>query len=350
MATIVQVNDSLINRNRPFRTMVFFLSPVLLVTLGGLLFGALALIFLGKGPFFAIGSVIGAVAGFIAFLASKHLFVVENDTTGLLVTLDQLKSLFGMKNVNVVYGPGTHFSYPWEVRFAKNNIPVTEAAEEFNITAICADGTLTGPVSFRLRPDFTNPINYLSGVGAVAGDFKDLIVSFITEWLATKTTKEALEGKAELNKALHDKFVGNDRTPFEERFGILVSDVTVGALLMSDDAQKTRTAINEARVIAEGTAILLGYETAELMKQALSAKVITQADVDHARREFRIISGNMDNAEVKRFEVDIAGLSPEIASAVTAFLSNPATRSIMSNMQGSNKQAGNKQPRKGAPK
>ena len=338
MATNVQAEDRVIARDRTSRVVVFFGTPFVTTIVGALLTGSLIETFLGEGPFFSIGAVIGAVAGFVGFLSIKHLFFVQNDTTGLLVTLDRLRSLLGLPDVNVVYGPGTFISFPWEKRIAENNIPIKETSEEFTFPVICTDGTLTVSASFRLRPDFENPINYLSGVGAVAGDMKDLVISFITDKLVKKTMQVAINEKEIFNKALHDEFVnGSVKTPFELRFGVRVGDVTVSNLLMSDETQRTRSGLNEATVVSQGTAILLGFQTVAEMQAAVGT-TIQQADVERARREFRIISGNMDGSEVKRFEVDITGLTPEVAAAVTAFLNNPAARSLFTGGKGSKPQ------------
>lgn len=341
-ANIIQAEDSLIARKRLGRKLLFLLAPVVLTCLGALIAGALATVFLGGGPFFLIGLVVGAVLGFVAFLSLKHLFVVQNDTTSLLVTLDRARSLLGLKGVDVVYGPGTHFAYPWEQRFAENNIPLKEVAEEFSFQVICKDGTLLVTASFRLRPDFQNPIAYLSGVGAAAEDFKALVITAIVKLLTPLTMLEARAQMNDVNIALHTEFVDKD-SDFEKRFGVRSGDVTVSNMLMSDEAQRTLSGLNEAATVAKGTAILLGYETVEAMQEALKEGVISQADIDRARREFRIISGNMDGAEVKRYEVDITGLTPEAASAITSLLNNPAARQFMS---GGSK-GGNQPPKKG---
>jgi hypothetical protein len=108
------------------------------------------------------------------------------------------------------------------------------------------------------------------------------------------------------------------------RFGVRLGDVTVSELLMSDEVQRTRGALNEGRVIAEGMAILLGYKNVAGMQRALNSRKISQDDVDRARREFRIISGNMDGAKVNRYEIDIKGLSPEVAAAISSAMNNQA--------------------------
>lgn len=340
MATVTQADDVTIKRGRGGRTFVFFATPALLALVLGSLFGYLAVTFIGDERFYGIGFTVGAVAGLVSFLAMKHNFIVQNDTTGLLVTLDQLQSLLG-KKPHVTYGPGTHFSYPWEARFAKNNIPVEEVAEDFSFTAICVDGTISGTGSFRLRPDVNNPINYLSGVAAVSKDFADLLKAFITDWFADKSLQQAVSLKHELNRALRDHFAGNDVMEFEERFGIQVGDITVGELKLSKEVEEARNAINEAAIIAQGTAALLGYDSVSSMQEALSQAKITPADVESAQRRFLIVSGQIADASTTRFEIDIKGLSPEAAAAFTAFMQNPANAQIVRNM-GNKRTKGNK--------
>jgi len=333
METIIQVDDRLLVRGRKLRAVIFFLAPVLLAIFGGILVGFLTWVFLPIAALSWVGAAVGATGGIVAFLAICHMFIVKNNTTGLLVTLDQLQSLLG-NDPNVVYGPGTHLCFPWEARFARNNIPVEEVAEDFTFTALCQDGTLTGKGSFRLRPDFENPINYLSGVAAVGKDLHDLVVTFITGWFADRTMENAFKEKAELNRALNEVFVVG-KTEFERRFGVKLGDITVSEILMSDEVQRTRGALNEGRVIVQGTAILLGFKTVAEMQAALKAGSITQEDVDRARREFRIISGNMDGATVSRFEVDIRGLSSEVATALGALLQNPNAAAALKGLSGS---------------
>ena len=342
---IKQGDDSAIERGRAGRALVFFLTPVLLSFLGALLAGYLAETFLGTGPFYSIGLVIGALGGFVGFLSIKHMFVVKNDTIGALITLDQLQSFLGNKDVHVVYGPGSHFAYSWEARFAENNGPLKEVAEEFTFPSVCVDGTLTVHASFRIRPDFNNLLAYLSGVGAAAQDFKALQIAFINKKLAKKTMQQAMDELQLLNDELQAEFVTGD-TDFEKRFGVQTGDVTVSNMLMSDEAQRTRSGLNEAAVVSQGTAVLLGFETVTAMKRALSAGKVTQDDINRARREFRVISGNMDNSNVNRTEFDISGVTPEVAQAIAAIFSNPDARAALAAMAA--RKAVNRPTKKGA--
>lgn len=316
----LQADDVSIVRNRKGRWVVFGLSWVLAALAGGLVGFVLIDTFISQLPSGGlIGFVAGIGAGLLGMLSIKHLFVVSNDTTGVLVTTDALRSLLKKPDVNVIYGPGTHISFPWEIRYAQNNIPVKEVAEDFTFTAMCLDGDVTGNGSFRIRPDYQNPVSYLSGVAAAATDLRDLVIAQITNYLADKSISESNKNMEELNVLLKAIFVGNGVTDFEARFGLRVGDVTVGVILPSVEVRRTRSALNEARVVAEGAAILLGMTEAEI-KDGLSSGKLKPADVDKARRDFRVISGNMDGTEVKRWEIDISGADPEAMKAIASLL------------------------------
>ena len=333
MANVKQLDDRDFPRDRGTRALVFFSTPIALVVFGGMLLGSLFEFFLSNPAFYWIGFAVGAGAGSITFLSIKHLFVVKNNSTGILMTINQLSSLFTTADPHVLYGNGTHFSFPWERRLAQNNIAVEEVAVNFDFTAICTDGTVTGKGSIRLRPDPERATNYLSGVGAVGEDVTELAKAFLSKWLGKKTIDEAAANTGELNEALHDYFV-TGISDFEERFGVQLGDITVGGIRFTGDVEKTRNGINEARFVAHGTALVLGFETVAEMKGALKKKTITADDVDRARREFRFISGNVDGATVNRFEVDIKGLTPETAAAVSAFLQNPASAQVLRGVSG----------------
>jgi hypothetical protein len=81
--------------------------------------------------------------------------------------------------------------------------------------------------------------------------------------------------------------------------------------------------------VFEGTAILLGMSKEEL-RDAVKNNKIDPAKVERARREFRIVSGNMDNSEVKRWEIDVTGIDPKIAEAMAAFLNRVPPETLKS--------------------
>lgn len=321
--TVTQLDDRDIPRDRGSRKLVFFTTPVILPIIGYLAGINMLEIFFEHEMFPVLGGIAGATIGFIGFLAIKHLFVVQNSSTGMLVTIDRLRSMFTGKDSHVVYGNGDLICFPWERRLAENNIPVVEVAGNFEFKAVCSDGIVNGTASFRIRPDFHNPLAYLSGADAVDQDFTGLLKAFITDWLASRTIKEAVNNKAELNAALRQEFAAKV-SEFEARFGVQVGDITVDQLTLSKEVAETLNARNEAVNIAEGTAIMLGLESVAKMQEAVAAGKLSQAEVDAAQRRFLIVSGQIKDASTSRFEIDLSGVSPEIARVVAEVLTkNP---------------------------
>lgn len=213
------------------------------------------------------------------------MFVINNPTTGMFVTQDQLRSLRGLDDVNVFYGPGTHICFPWEKRLKGNNISLEEAANDLDFEVQCKDGILKGEGSYRMRPDMQNPVAFLTGVAAAADEIKDLFKADVVDFLEGKTVMEALSKLGELNDHLK-KFRENhakDDTDIEKRFGVQITDVTVSQLLPSEEVRKSISALTEAWAIQKGTELLLGIPEGE-MNEWIKEKRITQADVKEDRK------------------------------------------------------------------
>lgn len=229
------------------------------------------------------------------------------------------------------YGPGLHVAYPWEDRDRENNFSLKEVNVDFDFPVQLADGLLRAKGSYRLRPDLRNLIPFLSGVATIPGEMEDLIISFAVQKLSAKTADEALNMVGELNDDLNEKFglrtkVNADETPddkvsnFERRFGVYVGDVTIAKLLPTEEMQRTRGAIDEARAIARGTAIVLGFEDAAEMRQAQRDGKISEEIISRGRDRFLSISGNLEGMDISRYEIDfnITGLDPEVAKALSS--------------------------------
>lgn len=333
MLTYRQADDTNIKRNRTGRWMVFAGLAAGMPTAGLLGSTALGNYFFSGVPAmsFLLGAS-GAFLGFVGFLVLKsHRMTVINDTTGVFITVDALRSLFKRGKINVTYGPGTHISYPWEQRYKENNIPVLEATNEFNFVVNCKDGILYGKGSYRLRPDPQNPVAFISGVAAVADDLKDLIIAKVAAAMKDMSIMDATSQIEPLNETLKNEFVVNltkkgrarkAPTKFENRFGIQVGDVTIKELLPSDEVQKTLSALTEAAAIRKGTAILLGL-TEDTVTAALRDGIVTQAAYDLARDRFMAASGNLEGVKVQRYELmlNASGIDKDTAEALAAMLS-----------------------------
>ncbi len=250
-------------------------------------------------------------------------FRINNPTTGIFMTIDPLKALFGHKDTVTVYPPGLSYCYPWESRDAANNISLEEATVNFEFAVVCTDGMLKAKGSYRLRADQNNPIAFQTGVAAVAEDMQDLIIVHAVENFATKKISTALKSLGKVNQGLKEKFV-DSKSEFETRFGVHVGDVTIGQLKPSDEVARTISALTEAAAIAIGTAKLLGFNNMNEVNKAVASGNLGRADVKEARDRFLSISGNLEGMEVKRQEYFLSteGIDPNLAEAFIALATN----------------------------
>lgn len=287
------------------------------------------------GQFFPDNSLVSSitmVAGFFAGvplvgIALEKKFLIRNATTGMFVTQDTLRSLLGKRDINVSYAPGTHISFPWERRDANGNILLEDAPIEFTFKVLRPDGTLFGKGSYRMRPDPSNPVSFLSSAAAVGEEVRDLIIAKIQDFFKEGSAIESAAKLSGLNDYLNEVFV-ELLAEVEDRNGVTISDVTVSELLPSEELQRTMTGISEARAFQEAVLVHLGMKDQNELNRALRKGTISQDDVKRARENQLAISGNMDNLKIERreFDINIRGLNDEAVNAITELAKTPAAQ------------------------
>jgi hypothetical protein len=339
------------NRNRTGRFFVLGVYAVGTPLIGAAVGGLVPSLFI-EG-FGGLGAIIGGGLGTIGMLANlERLFIVRNPTTGMFVTINQLKSLLGYEDVNEYYGPGgPHISYPWETRLKENSISLEEAAQDFEFEVQCADGVLTVKGSFRLRPDPMLAVPFLTGVAAAAEEINGLIIAKAVEHLKRKKVKVAMRNISKLNEVLLEEFVGadpNSRTAIEQRFGLIISDVTVEQMLPSKELQRTLSALSEADAVAQGTLTLLGMTKKEATEARQRDAAGFNAQYNEARDRFLSVSGNMDGMNLSRteFMLRLDGLPPELVEAIGKIADNPQLGAAIAAVAGGNKSSGSKPQRR----
>lgn len=323
----IQASDSLVERNR-FGRLNFFLLTIA-ITAGGpaLLLGKIFADWFNLGSIGFILGLCGGLALFFLFLYDR--MIVQVEAQRAFLTLDLLKTSLNHSKAYVAYGPGFHFSYPWEQRLARNNISLVEATENFSVSVVTTTGIVTINGSYRLRPRLGTEslVAFLGGVAVVAEDVSDLIKSFVTEILAEETLDNVSKKIKVINEKLADRFgiaesvtIDSTVSTFEERFGLVIGDVTAAEVTLSAEAMKTRNAIDEGVQFAQGVAIILGYPDSAAIQKAVADKTITAQDVSDARKQFLAISDNV-KMDVRDYTFNIRGLenlTPEAAKAVGA--------------------------------
>lgn len=353
-------------RNRKARFWVLIGSYGLVTILCGIVAFILSVLAFDHTGIDLIFFVIGCIAGAIIMQSTiADFFLISNSTTTAFVTIDQLKSLLGDNKLLsgllrnevtdedgvtrdddkfVVYGPGTHFSFPWELRMTENNVSLEETSTSFEFNVQGTDGVVEIKGSYRLRADPKRLVPYLLGVASVAGEIQDLIKQSAIQFLSSKGVFDVINDPEGLKDALKKSIFGNaergGKTDLEKRFGIDITDVAISELLPSGDLQKTLAGIAEARAIQEGTLLLLGMSQATLDRRLADGK-ISQADVNLARDRFLSVSGNLEGMEIKRqeFDVTVHGLDPETTKALAEAMKVAAAAAGVRNSAGKQKKS-----------
>lgn len=332
--------DNLVERDRASRTLVAIAAPFAILFTGYLIGVTFAAVFrlpmvLGNAAGLALGA-IGAV-----WVASRSYIV--NDAVASFVTVDLWSKQL------VTYGPGFHFSFPWEARSGANNVDLSEAAEngKFEVQAAAGTGTLRGAFSVRLRPDIKNLPKFLAGVGSVASDLTGLINASILLYLSGKTVKEALTDLKGLNAHLRSEFHARV-SKFEGRFGVIVGDVTVSEILPSKEVQKAMDGASESVALDGIVARTLGYPSIEAVHAAVAAGTLTSDQVGIATENALAMTDNLGGMAVERktYTVRLQG-DPGLIEAAKAII--PFAPAIAGAMGGGNQPRGNKPRKQGGP-
>ena len=313
---------------------VAFASPIVFVLLG-LLLGLVASTILGI-PLFVGGSLGFGAGGFVATYAWMN-STIENDATIAFITIDRLASLFPAFATQyhltriVVYGPGKHFCFWWEMRVKENTVSLEEAPESLEVYIQTESGGLTLEGSIRLRPDLQRLNVFINGAAAVASDATDIVIADVMGYLTKdgKSLRAILKSAGEINQHLHSKFVtdkasNSEVANFEDRFAVTVGDATISRIIPSDEVKETLNAVTESEVMDQMVANSFGYAThAELLAkiQAGGSGAPTWAQVNQVRTQKMAASGNLQGMDLKdhTFNLNVSGLNELTPEAAAAF-------------------------------
>ncbi|MBI4086547.1 hypothetical protein HY416_01040 [Candidatus Kaiserbacteria bacterium] len=308
----LEPEDSMVTRRREERTQNFWMYIVPAVTGPPLLMAAVSWGLLDR---WKEGLFLGLIISTIVVSKTIHRFIIQVGPARGFVTLDQLRNTRSY----VPYGPGLHFSKPQEKREARNNISLEEGSEDFQVTVRAQDGFLTVRGSIRMRPDIGRMVPFITGVASLASEVTALLRAFLSDIMSGETIDTATSGVQRINGLLSAAFAnGPRRTDFEERFGVVVGDVTIEEILPSADVQATLSGLFEADVIARGTSRLLGHGD-----DVVTARVaVSEEEWRRAQDRFMAASKNLTmNLDANEYVIDIRGLEnldPETARAIMA--------------------------------
>ncbi|PIR86487.1 hypothetical protein COU13_00710, partial [Candidatus Kaiserbacteria bacterium CG10_big_fil_rev_8_21_14_0_10_43_70] len=322
--------DSLLARDRSSRLIVLIAWIIFLLIVPSFIGARISYDWFGYST---PGALLGLAMTIFIATATLPRFFVKVSALRAFVTVDLLQTFINQRSgsagpnerVYVAYGPGLHISFPWESRDSAQNVSLEEVSEPFQVTVQLKQGPIHIKGSVRLRPDITKLVPFLGGVASIVSEVTDLIESKIIQRLGGKENIfEVLTSVRDLNDYLHEQFAvgegGDGVAEFEERFGVNVGDVTVAEILPSEEVQKTMAGLAEAQIIAEGTAILMGYKNAEGVKRAKTRGTVTQNDINKARDRFMAASDNIKmTLDANEYTLKVEGLEkldPETVKAL----------------------------------
>jgi hypothetical protein len=207
-------------------------------------------------------------------------------------------------------------------------------------------GTLKGEGSFRLRPDIKKLPEFLAGVASVAGDLSDLVSAECVGYLAKDPVSVSLGKLGDLNTFLAGKFKHGPTqhekvTDFEERFGVIIGDVTVSKLLPSEEVQKAMDGASEREALDAIVCKNLGYATMEEVRKAVKDKELTSDQVAYATENALAMTNNLHGMNLGRqtYTVKLQG-DPGLVDAMKNIASSSAAPAIIGAMSGQSSKKG----------
>lgn len=203
----------------------------------------------------------------------------------------------------VSYGPGFHFAFPWEARDGGNNVSLKEVEGTFDFEVQTKTGTLKGKGSFRLRPDITRLPSFIAGAGTIAAELSDLVSAECVKYLGPKELMAALLEVGRLNEECLKKHFTHGAfaiTPFEQRFGVMVGDVTVSKLMPSTEVQKALDGRAEQEALGHMIARNLGYSSMEEVHDAVKTGKLKAEQINTAQENAMGQTDNLGGIKIER--------------------------------------------------
>lgn len=299
-----RTNDRVLDRDRATRWIVFVLC------MAGIVLVPALIIFTIIGW---IGFVIGLAVGVkVAFWLSPR-FVIQVPQAQAFVTIDDLHTLLGREgDANVVYGPGTHISFPWESRSEKGNLSIEIITLPFSDEVPGKDTRLSVRGSMQFHVDLECAWRFIGiDQSTIQGGIVDLIKSTVSSELAVMTADVAKAQIQSLNNKLYLEFglgpstdvpAEEPREPsvtqgqvsnLEHRYAIKVIKVTIAEIDLPDRVQKTRDALDQAAQVFKGVAAILGM-TEDVLRTKLDDGSISVEMYNEAVDRFFVQSGVSD--------------------------------------------------------
>lgn len=296
--------DNQVDRNRFWRWIVLGLTVALILGFPmavGWFAGSLT----GRTTAIALGTIIGFATGatLLEALAGKYLLIYNAEWTGY-VTQDVF---FGSM---VPYGPGLHPSFPWEARNRAANYPLHVITKSFQVGVSTTTARVVVDGEFQYQMDLPRIIN---AIGVDSTTVENGLTAFVDARLTATGAQQSADGVrsdiGNINERLRKEFM-DDNVPdianIREQYGFRTVGLVIDRITLPEDVQKTRDALDEARVLNAVMLELYGITKDQFDLQRGPNGSITPAIADQMLTRAMGVS---KNAEMKVNVIDIPGLS-----------------------------------------
>jgi len=256
------------------------------------------------------GSLVGlGVGGMLeAWLVPRWMFIYNPEWTGYVT-----QNVF--TGTMVPYGPGLHPSYWWEERNKSGNYSLGVITRDFK----AAIATKTAKVIISGKYEYAiNLAMITKAIGIDATTIEIGITAFIDSFLTSECAEEDA-GKVrgmidKLNIDLAREFTDN-AADFGDKYGFITVSVIIDNITLSDAAQKTRDAVDEASVLHSIVANLYGMKPGELADKLNSEKISVK---DYNTMLNRAMATS-DNAKmnINVIEADIPAIVGKVVDQLT---------------------------------
>ena len=225
-------------------------------------------------PFPALMILVGFVVGaYLEYLGTQRLIIYDEEWTAYVTNEP-------FSGENVAYGPGAHPSHFWEQRNKKGNYSLERITRVFTVGVSTKTSRVTATVTYQYAIYLPWILNFIGNdISTIEDGFIGFLESFLTEKLADETAEDARKQVRQINTDLAQKFMqvknlaGATAREFEEKNGILSVSILITGLALPEAVQKTRDAVDEARVLMEAAAKMMHLEPDAFMQQVIEGKI-----------------------------------------------------------------------------
>lgn len=307
------LTDSELTRDRFARALValgtLFVIPAFTAFLAYLVSFIFPIIFPGKSYLFAIlGIILGA--SFVARISPR--FLVTNPANLAFVTQNPFSY---SDNQYVPYGPGWHFSFPWEQRQTEGNVPLNLITEHISERIPSRTGEVTLDISVQLF--VRNPVAFfIATASSVQLGLRDTVREWLAKRVAELSADEAVSRSNQLSNEIDEVLRGRRSGILLETYGISIVNARIQSIDLSKKMQSARDTQDQAKAIIYSMANVLGYSTAEDMYRDVRAGKLTIKDMRAVREDVLAMAGVLQ-PRVSR--LDLSGIKAKDSTAAAIF-------------------------------